>query len=253
MAESQLSHPGAGNVDLESLENRVAGVSRKLEEFERLLRQERRLRWLTAGAILLVLLIIIGLFWRAVTLVDPNEVVQLARERSERIADDALTTLRASLKKAFPTAQANLEAKLAKHAPRIIETGERELGNFLTNLNREIQKQVEAEAVALEKDIRASLAAEFPELTPEKMSTMVKNVQTALQQICLEYAHDYLEEHAAVLVRIEDTIVKSEAFAPREGEEIPQGDALVNELRNTALELLRLKVLAVSDVDTTKE
>jgi F0F1-type ATP synthase membrane subunit b/b' len=240
-------------VDLESLENRAAGVSQKLGELEHLLRQEGRLRWLTAVAILAVLLVIIGLFWRAVHLVDPDQVVQIAQERSDRIAKDAWTALRDGLEKAYPKARANLEAKLSKHAPKIIETGEKELGNLLTNLNREIQKQVESEANSLEKDIRASLATEFPDLTDEKMSRMVKNVQTALEQICVEYAHEYLEEHAALLVKIEDTIMKSEAFAPREGEEIPRGEALMEELRKTAMDLLLMKVVRVSDVETTNE
>lgn len=253
MAESEPSSPVDQVESLESLERKVVGISSRMEEFEQLLGQARKLRWLTAGGILIVILIIIGLFARSVMLIDREQVLAIAHERSPRILDDIRAEFRRGLEQVYPEVKQKLDKKVAEHAPKIMETAKDELDVLVSNLNKGIQAQVEEEVGALEERITAALKKEFPELTQEKVNQMVKNFEEAIKKICEEFAHEYLEEHASLLVGIERTIMAEGAFEPVEGEEVPSGEELAKELRATAEKLLTAKFLKVADLETAKE
>jgi len=238
---------------LESLERRVVGISSKLEEFEQLLAQERKLRWLTAGGILLVILVILGLFWRSVRLIDEEQVRAIAYERAPRILADIRSEFRKGLEQVYPEARKKLDDKVGEHAPKIMATAHDELDKLVGNLNQGIQTQVEKEIGALEGKMTASLKKEFPELTQEKVDRIVKNFEEAIEKICVEFANEYLQDHAVMLVDIENIIMAEGAFEPAEGEKLPSGEELANELRATAEKLLTTKFLKVADVETAKE
>lgn len=246
MAEPQTPKPDG----LESVENRVASMLKELAELKILMAKERKVRWATIGAILFVIAIVVMMGYNLfVTNLDPKKIMPLVAARTPKLVEDTSDEFIKGMQEILPEVQAEVEKIISERAPKIMATAQGELDHLVTNLDKEIAKQIESQLKAIERDLRATLSKEFPELTDAKVAVMVANFEKAVVSICTDYAHDYFQKHAAHLLDIEKTLQDERFKAPAD---LPKGEELMQEIRGTLVQLFQLKLVQMVDTDASQ-
>ena len=223
---------------------------KELAELKVLMAKERKVRWCTIGGIVLVILIVaamgVNLFKTNLNL---KKIAPIVSERTPKLVEDTADEFIKGMKEVLPEVQAEVEKILSDRAPEIMATAQGELDHLVTNLDKGIEKQIESQLKAIERDLRATLSKEFPELTDAKVAVMVTNFEKAVVALCTDYAHDYLLSHAAHLLDIEKTLQDERFKAPAD---LPKGEELMQEIRGTLVQLFQLKLVQMVDTDASQ-
>ncbi|MDA1141470.1 MAG: hypothetical protein O3B01_23155 [Planctomycetota bacterium] len=236
---------------VEALEKRVATLSKGLEEFQQLVAKGKQLRWILVVALLIVVGVVVfmmvGLKNKA-TNVDTDKLVSMINERMQVIVEAQKDNLMNAIKEAYPQVTKKIEAKISEEAPKLQVKAEKEMEVFIANLKKGVDRQVEKELKAMERAIRATVKKEFPDLNDEKVAVMVTNFQNAINTVCIDFAHEYFQVHASVLLDIDKSL--KDDFKATKADNLPaKRDALIEELKSVVVRLFNLKLVQLADTD----
>jgi len=233
---------------VEALEKRVASLSKNLVEFQELLAKGKKARWILVVLLLVVVGVVVfmmvGLKNKA-TDVDTDQLVALLNERMQGIVEDQKDNLRNAVKEAYPQVAQKIGAQLKEHAPKLQEKAAKEVDVLIENLQKGVERRVEKVLKSMERDIRTTIGKEFPDLNDEKVAVMVTNFQQAINEVCIDFAHEYFQVHASVLLDVEKSLGN---FKATDADRLPaKRDALIDELKSVVVDLFNIKLAQMVD------
>jgi hypothetical protein len=216
-----MSSGGSQHVDTGALSQQIDAVSREATALADAFARARRTRQLLALVVLVLVVVICLVFYnlgrKLMSQENINALTQKAQERLNKNRDKYMDQVTTLVKSAGPALGDAFTAQAKKDMPAILDAVEKERQPLMDNLQKQLEKKLQAHYDHVLASYRSMLEQEFPAIKDSKQhDRMMANLKVAIDKLIQKY---YVKEMNDQLVKLFDELDRfPSAEKPKKGD-----------------------------------